>query len=459
MNTQNLAESNDQNGAVICRDEYKEVCPKGAAGKVAVSFERVNFLTEYVSPQWSGSLASVELANDVARCFTFRDGGRALDCAKAFRQVRKAFGANFDFAFGFPSSENFKFAVAEKVGEKVRDLVLNGTNPGVEVSERADGGKTLVVATGERSHRFDIPVFVRLDVHPLNLGPKLVLDHLLLTDGKGSSIAGLADIPERICGRDVRHADRAFREILGVDFDVLGVNASLYGAWDEAHADSLAEFTIDLSAFQETRECGTCICRFRRQWGAWDISFVLDGEEWKLGELAGEHPELVADPKTTERSVDAIRNSLARLAQDDSKLFLDFRHLFDARHMSRFSDGFAEFARKNPSAASGKFLQTLRRELASQNCEAWIPFFYHAGFEKHQLAGAEIDSEVALMIPLFLTDEDSEHGIPSTYLVACLKENSDGHRECSFPTILSGRLAEMNSRYFRRAVRNGLRAA
>ena len=459
MNTQNLAESNGQNGAVICRDEYKEVCPKGAAGKVAVSFERVSFLTEYVSSQWSGSLASVELANDVARCFTFRYGGRALDCAKAFRQVRKAFGANFDFAFGFPASENFKFAVAEKVGEKVRDLVLNGTNPGVEVSERADGGKTLVVATGERSHRFDIPVFVRLDVHPLNLGPKLVLDRLLLTDGKGSSIAGLADIPERICDHDVRNADRVFREILGSDYDVFGVNASLYRAWDEACANSLAEFSVDFSAFLEASEYGTCLCQFMRQGGVWYISLVLDGEEWTLGEFAGEQTELVADPKATERAVDAIRNSIARLSQDDSKVFIDFRHLFDERHLSRFSGSFAEFARKNPSEARGKFLKTLRRELSSQNCEAWIPFFYHAGFEKHQLAGAEIDSEVALMIPLCLEDDDGEHRTPSTYLVACLKEDANGHRECAFPTILSGCQAERNSRYFRRAVRNGLRAA
>jgi hypothetical protein len=459
MHTKNLAESNGQNGAVICRDEYEGVCPGGAAGKVAVSFERLGFLTEHVSPQWTGSLASAELANDVARCFTFRDGGRALDCAKAFRRVRKALGTNFDFAFGFPASEDFKLGIADKVGEKVRDFVLNGTNPGVGVSERADGGKTLVVATGERSRRFDIPVFIRLDVHPLNLGPKLVLDHLLLTDGEGSSIAGLADIPERICDRDLRHADRAFREVLGRDFNVLGVNASLYSAWDEAHANALAEFTIDLSAFQETRECGTCICRFKRQLGSWDISFVLAGEEWTLGELAGEHPELVADPKETERAVDAIRNSIARLSQDDSKFFLDFRHLFDARHLSRFSDGFAELARKNPSAAKRKVLQTLRRELSSRNCEEWIPFFYHSGFEKHQLAGAEIDSEVALLIPLYLTDEDCAPRIPSTYLVACLNEDSDGHRECVFPTILSGRQAEMNSRYFRRAVRNGLRVA
>ena len=434
---------------------------QNAASKVAVSFERASFHNPagYIASQWTGSLASAELANDIVRCFTFRDGSRALDCTKAFRQVRKAFGTNFNFAFGFPASEDFKFGIAEQVGEKVRDFVLNGNNPDVEVLDRADDGETLVIATGERSHRFGIPIFVRLDVHPLNAGPNLVLDNILFTDWEGNSIAGIADIPERICDNDVRHADRAFRQILGKDYDVFGVNASLYRAWDDAHANSLSEFTVDLSDFQETSECGTCICQFMRQGGAWDISLVLDGEEWTLGELAGEQIELVADPRATGRAVDAIRDAIACLSQDDSKVFIDFRHLFDERHLSRFSDGFAELARKNPNAARGQFLQKLRRELSSQNCEKWIPFFYHAGFEKHQLAGSEIDSEVALMIPLFLTDEDSEHGIPSTYLVACLKENSDGHRECSFPTILSGRLAEMNSRYFRRAVRNGLRAA
>ncbi len=434
-----------------------------STSKVAVSVERMSLCNtaEYVAPQWTGSLASVELANDIVRCFTFRDGGRALDCAKAFRQVRKAFGTNFDFAFGFPASEDFKFEIAEQVGEKVRDFVLNGNNPDIAAFDRADGGETLVVATGERSHTFgnSIPVFVRLDVHPLNMGPNLVLDHILFTDRDGNSICGLADIPERICDHDVRNADRVFREILGSDYDVFGVNASLYRAWDEACANSLAEFSVDFSAFLEASEYGTCLCQFMRQGGVWYISLVLDGEEWTLGEFAGEQTELVADPKATERAVDAIRNSIARLSQDDSKVFIDFRHLFDERHLSRFSGSFAEFARKNPSEARGKFLKTLRRELSSQNCEAWIPFFYHAGFEKHQLAGAEIDSEVALMIPLCLEDDDGEHRTPSTYLVACLKEDADGHRECAFPTILSGCQAERNSRYFRRAVRNGLRAA
>lgn len=434
-----------------------------ATGKVAVAFERMSFYNtaEYVPLQWSGSLASIELTNDIVRCFNFHDGGRALDCTKAFWRIRKAFGTNFDFAFGFPAGEDFRFGIAEEVGARIRNYVLNGRDPNVEVIAETHGKKVLLVDMGESSTRFGIPVFVRLDVHPLNGERCLFLDHILFTDCDGNSICGIADIPDRICNNDVRHADRAFRAILGKDYDVLGVNMGLFRAWDEASAKSSSEFSVDLSAFQKERESGTTICQFTRQDGIWNISLDLDGEEWTLGEIVGNSPELVADPLATECALDATRCALMRLSSDDAQIFIDYRHLFDEKHLIRFSDSFIKVIRKDPTTARTEFKKALRLELddSTRKCDDWIPSLYHAGIEKVLIAGASIDSEAALLIPLYLTDEDRERRIPSTYLVACLKESSDGSTVCAFPTVLSGRQAEMNHRYYRRAVRNGLRAA
>ena len=424
--------------------------------RVVITRERMSFFNpaEFVPTQQTGCLTDPGLAKDIVRCFTFADGIRALDCSRTFRQIRKVFGANCGFVFGFPADDDFKFGLAEALGNKIRSFVLNGQCPGIEVFDRADGGEVLVVATGERSQRFNVPVFVRLDVHTLEDGPYLGLDRILFTDRDGNSFAGIADIPDRIWYNDVRHADKAFRETLGTDFDVFGVNAHLYRGWDEANSKGASEFSVNLSEFQRKLGSGTTGCRFLQRDGAWQITLIVDGKETALGTIVGDCPEFVVDPKAAELAVAATRDAIVRLSQDDSEVFLDFRHLFDERHLPRFSDGFAALVRENPNAARNRFVQTLRRELSSQNCKA-IPFFYHAGLEKRLLVGAEIDSEIALMIPLSLTDEDCEHGIPSTYLVACVKEDADGHRECAFPTILSGRQAEMNYRYFRRAVRNG----
>ena len=338
-------------------------------------------------------------------------------------------------------------------------FVLRGQCPGLEAFDRADGGQTLVVATGKQSLRFNVPVFVRLDVHSSENGPFLELDRILFSDGDGNSIAGIADIPDRIWHEDVRHADRAFRETLGKEYDVLGVNSSLFDAWDKAKSNSLPEFSVNLSAFQKMRGSGTTICQFSHRDGAWRIMLILDGEEATLGKIVGNCAEFVADPQATEQALAATRRAFARFSIDDT--FVDFRHIFDAKHLIRFSDAFARLVRKDYALARSRFQLALREALddSSRNPESWMPFFYHAGFEKNLMVGARIDSEVALLIPLYLADEDSEGKIPSTYLVACAKETSDGLSVCAFPTILSARQAEMNHRYFRRAVSNGLRAA
>ena len=434
-----------------------------ATGTVAITRERVSFVnaTERIPTPWAGCLVDAELANDIVRCFTFADGVRALDCSKAFRQVRKLFGANFDFVFGFPADDDFKFGLADALGDKIRSFVLNGRCAGIEAFDRADGGKTLVVATGKQSLRFDMPIFMRFDVRWLENGPGLELDRILFTDREGYSIAGIADIPDRIWYDDVRRADRAFRETLGKDYDVFGVNASLYETWDEADSKGFSEFSVDLSEFQEAHGSGTTICRFTRRDEGWHITLVVDGEESPLGEIVGNCAEFVADPQATEQALAATRCAFARFSLDNNGAFVDFRHIFDEKHLVRFSDAFARLVRKDYNLAKSRFQGALRVALvdSSRNPESWMPFFYHAGSERNLLVGARIDSEVALLIPLYLTDEDSERKIPSTYLVACAKETSEGLPVCAFPTVLSARQAEMNHRYFRRAVSNGLRAA
>ena len=449
---------------------------------VTLAFEHRGLTSEVqgqtLPPKFASSWASPSLAHEIVREFNFAYGDRILDCKAAFKQIRKTFGGNFAFAFGFEADEAFRLKVASKVAARLRNFVLNQHEPDVTVCDRLTNGlvsvessiqditdcygRTILVSTGESSFYFGIPVFLRLDVEaPKDDSALLQLDRILFTDENGDSIAGMADITDWV--EDLENADRAFKEVLGHEYDVLHTNARIYAAWC---ASAGKDFSVDLTDVQEERVCNEIICKFEHRHIAWHdgwcISFVLDGAKWLMSEYAHDMGDLVASwPATRVALADSIR-AFRNLSLEEALKGINFAHIFDENHLKRYSDGSADIVRTDSHSARKIFEEALDSALERlcDDDDAWLPFFFNRGSEKSVTwAGDSFDANLSLLAPLYLSDEDRERHVPSVYLVACLKTLKDGKKQCVFPSVLSVSQAASNNRYFRRALRNWNRAA
>lgn len=414
-------------------------------------------------PHLATANASVELAKAIVGMFNFADRTRALDCYDAFRQIRRAFGNSFDFVFGSLTSDDFKLRVASAAAEKLRTFLLVGESsdvqrfllengrlvaahergPTVRICECYD--HALLIHTGEVPSSFDLPVYLRLDVSvPRNENALLQLERILFVDKVGNSIAGLADIPEKIA--DVGLADRAFRKVLGRDYDVLAVNACLYNAWRSSDGNT---FDVDVSEYQEEHEA--IACRFVRESDVWRLHLVVNGKSCSLREIIGEDADLFVNWPEVKQAWDDVRNMFMTLSLDKAMQAVAFEHVFDEEHLTRLSDGFGEFFLKDPSSAGVRFANALADAIAllREDYSAWKPFLYHRGAErKVRYIGEAIDSKFSLMAPLYLTEEACHHCLPSAYLVACLSKSEDGIIHCVFPTVINRMHALMNYRHF-----------
>ena len=413
--------------------------------------------------------ASNYLANAVVRCFNFANGERLLDCYAAYQHVRKIFGSSFAFCFGVTDTDgDFKLKVANECAKNLRIFLLHGGESGVTLCDReVEGlspveisapsvqdcfGRSLLIPTGEVSLTHNVPVFLRVDVvEPTSAKALLQVERILFADEWGNALAGLADIPEPVAG--VQDADKAFRAILGGDYEVLRTNARLYHAWSMACGD---EFDVDLAGCQspEYDEGRDVICHFRRQEGWWHLTFRIDGEEYSIGEIVGNDKILVANWTETKCILDALRCNIKRLSPDEAMNAVDFDHILDANHLERFSDGFIEMMCDDPEVAGVRLYEGIydALEKLSGQHNTCLQFFFNRGQERGvKYAGESFDAVPSLMIPLFLTSADRERCVPSVYLVACLATKADGTVECEFPTVLDVVHATLNHKHFRRA--------
>ena len=416
------------------------------------------------------SLASTTLAGEIVRLFNLVDGSRILDCFTAFRQVCKAFGSTFAFVFGF-ASDDFKRKIAEVSAGKLRAFLFHDRGTGVMLYDReVDGlfpveinapsvqdcfGRSLLIPTGEVSLAHNVPVFLRVDVvEPTNARALLEVEHIMFADKLGNSLAGLADIPEPVVG--VQDADKAFKAVLGSNYEVLGVNALLFHAWSMACNEEF--FDVDLTGFQspEYDESRDVICHFRCQGGWWHLTFSIFGNEYGLGQVVDDKTVLSASWSETKRSLEALLQKLKTVTPDQVIQSLDFDHILDEVQLLRFSPGFYALLQNDPGAAGECLFEGVSEALEKMNGNDnfCLPFFYNGGMERiPKYAGESFTAVPSLQIPLYLVEADRERRIPTTYLVAYLGMQADGTTTCEFPTVLDAMTATLNHKHFRRAFR------
>ena len=438
---------------------------------ISITYERGNNLParDGLEPPsgFMTRLASDYLANTVVRYFNFANGDRMLDCHAAYSQVRRIFGSSFAFCFGF-AEDDFKLKVAKGCAAKLRMFLLHDGESGVALCDREAEGlspvgisapsvqdcfeRSLLIPTEEVSLAHNVSVFLRVDVvEPANAKALLQVERILFSDEKGNSLAGLADIPEPVAG--VQDADKAFKAVLGADYEVLGTNALLYHAWLMACGE---EFDVDLAECQspDYSEGRDVICHFRREDGWWHMTFCINGKEYRIGEIVGNDKVLVADWSEAKCALETLCRKIKGLSPDQAMNAVALDHILDENHLERFSDGFIEMMRDDPEAAGVRLYEGVQEALEKlRGCHnAYLPCFFNHGQECGvKYAGESFDAVPSLLIPLFLTDSDRERCVPSVYLVACLTTRVDGIVECEFPTVLDVVRATMNYKRFRRA--------
>ena len=425
------------------------------------------------SPEgFTDTRASDCLANSVVCLFDFANGERMLDFYAVYSRVRKIFGNSFAFCFGF-GGDNFKIRVAKHCADQLRAFLLRDGESGVALCDReVEGlspvelsapsvhdcfGRSLLISTGEVSLMRDIAVYLRVDVRePTNSRSILEVQHIMFSDERGNSLAGLADIPEPVAG--VQDADKAFKSALGPDYDAVGVNAQLFRAWSLACRD---EFDVDLTAFvsPDYDDNRDVICHFRRRKGWWHWAFSINGEEYRIGELIGIDKTLAANWSEATCAVDSLFRRIKALSPDQVIAAVNFDHILDANHLARFSDSYIEILSNDPETAGVRLYEGIQEAIGNLSCHksAYLPFFFNRGQERGvKYAGEAFETVPSLLLPLYLTNADRERCVPSGYLVACLATKVDGSSECKFPTVLDVATATVNHRHFRHAVRRGL---
>ena len=417
----------------------------------------------------TGALATPELANQICRQFNYGSGERALDAHRAFHSVRQAWGSSLDWSLGMVASEALKMDLALKVSKRLRDFLRGAPDTGVHVLRRAvtvDGetdfatvevgrfpaadcyGRTLLVPTGEVSRRFQCELWLRLDVEaPADDRSVLMLKHMLFASEEGYSLAGLADVADRIS--DLPVAADALTSVLGTGYDVLAVNGLLFEHWAMHNEHpGCDEFEVDLAAASSKVPCHPVVVSFRRAGSSqpWTLSFLLDSD-FKVPFAYYRASGLCVDVEEVQSQHRKMVAACNRLQKPDIIRSLNLEHFVD--HPERFGE-LREAVESGTAFAA--IIEESVKAVARFKADArtGLVVLYHAGREgRLQLVGDAVKTEVGILLPLFLTLSARHLQVPTCYMVMHLR---DGH--IGFPTVLDVETAEANTRRCRRALRN-----
>lgn len=400
------------------------------------------------------SACSKELARDLmAAAFNLADGTRVVDAQKSYRAFRKTFGSSFDWVLGRIATKMEKSHMAEVVGGHLRAWTLNGKSDGVVCKSKPDGALTLVVSTDTKSSRFG-DVFLRFDIKaPDSMKSLYDLYHICLSTEEGRSIAGLADIPDYI--QDLEFAAKAFAEAFGPDYDVMKVNGDLYEGWVEAIEHDPVALSFDVEV------CHSLV-HFERAFvaGPWQISIEFCEGFRGLGEFAG--PGLTVDPDDVYSQWNGMRQAFCNLSDLEVISAVNVEHAL-VDHFDRLgSASFQEWFLADVEGATNQFLAEAIRAVGRfrNDRSAWALTLYHGGNEHNVVwSGDSTSTKVQLLAPLFLDAEAVASQVPSTCLVATLIEDKAADKmKCCFPSILDVSTAGVNHRFFRSAVRRGIKS-
>lgn len=405
-----------------------------------------------------GSMCTKEFAQDlIVTAFNLTDGTRVVDARKGYCSFRKTFGSSFDWVLGRIASEMEKYHMAEVVGGHLRSWVLNGESSGVVGKSRPDGALTLIVTTDTKSSRFG-DVFLRLDLQATD-GERSLYDlcRVCLSTAEGRSIAGLADIPDYI--QDLEFASKAFAEAFGADYDVMRVNGDLYEGWVEAIEQNPEVLAFDA----EVGHClGRRIVHFERAFvtGPWQVSIEACDGFHELGEFAG--PGLTVDPNDVYSQWYGMHQSFCGLSESEVISAVNIEHAVVDNFDRLGSTEFQERLLTDTESATKQFLSEVIRAVDRfrNDRRAWALTLFHGGHEHDVVqSGDAAPTQVQLLAPLFLDAESLASKIPSTCLVATLTKDKEANEmKCCFPSILDVKTAGMNHRFFRSAVRRGMKS-
>ena len=401
-----------------------------------------------------GSMCSKDLAHNlIETAFNLTDGTRIVDAQKSYRSFRKTFGSSFDWVIGRIATGMEKSHMAEVVGGHLRAWTLNGKSGGVVCKSKPNGALTLVVSTVTKSSRFG-DVFLRLDLQTADSVKTLFdLRHICLATEEGRSIAGLADIPDYI--QDLEFAAQAFAEAWGPDYDVLNVNGNLFEGWVEAIEHNPETLSFDVEA------CHSLV-HFERAFvtGPWQVSIEACDGFHELGEYAG--PGLKVNPNDVYFQWYGMHQLFCGLSEPEVISAINVEHALVDNFDRLGSAEFQERLLTDTESATKQFLSEVIRAVDRfrDDRRAWALTLYHGGRE-HDIvkSGDSAPTQVQLLAPLFLDAEAVASQVPSTCLVATLIKDEDADKlKCCFPSILDVATAGVNHRFFRSAVRRGMKS-